>query len=267
VEIREGSLEDLAMNDARTPVCRFCGAALAHTLIDLGLSALANSYVAEGDLGRPDPRYPLHARICGNCFLVQVEDVVPTEEIFSDYAYFSSYSDTWVAHAKAYCEMAIARFGLGTATRVVEVASNDGYLLQHFMARGIPVLGIEPAANVAEVARAKEIPAEVAFFGRRTAERLAGTGVAADLIAANNVLAHVPDINDFVAGVPILLKPDGVFTVEFQHVLNVQKVQFDTICHEHFSYLSLLTFLALLPMEVGPAVIIAAAVFGTEALL
>ena len=223
------------------PACRFCGADLTQTLVDLGLSPLANSYVAESDLGRPDPRYPLHARICPECMLVQVDEVVRAEEIFSDYAYFSSYSDTWVAHAKAYAEMAIARFRLDGTSRVAEIASNDGYLLQHFVAKEVPVLGIEPAANVAEVALAKGIPTEVAFFGRETANRLASGGVRADLIAANNVLAHVPAINDFVAGVPILLKPDGVFTVEFQHLINIiQKVQFDTIYHEHFSYLSLL---------------------------
>ncbi len=224
------------------PHCNFCGAVLADTFVDLGAMALANSYLAEADLAKPEPRYPLHARVCRSCFLVQVEPAVPAEEIFSDYAYFSSYSESWVAHARAYASMAASRFGLGPDSLVAEVASNDGYLLKHFVTAGIPVLGIEPAANVAKVAEENGVRSEVAFFGKETAGRLRARGLAADLMAANNVLAHVPDLNDFVGGFPMLLKPDGVLTFEFPHLLNlINEVQFDTIYHEHFSYLSLLT--------------------------
>ncbi len=223
------------------PTCRFCSTPLVHTLVDLGATPLANAYVRLEDLDRPDPVYPLHARVCNSCFLVQVENVVPPEEIFSDYAYFSSYSVSWVAHGKAYAEMMRRRFGLDQTSEVVEIASNDGYLLQHFVSMSIPVLGVEPAANIAEVARGKGVPTEVAFFGVATARRLYDAGHAADVMAANNVLAHVPDINDFVAGVPLLLKPEGVWTIEFPHLLSLmEQVQFDTIYHEHFSYLSLL---------------------------
>lgn len=224
-----------------TGTCRSCGAPLQRTFIDLGGTPLANSYVRPEDADRPDAVYPLHARVCDSCFLVQVDDVVPPEEIFSEYAYFSSYAASWVEHARRYAEGMIARFGLSPSSKVLEIASNDGYLLQHFLPPGIPVLGIEPAANVAEAARARGVATEVAFFGRATAERLRAGGHAADLMAANNVLAHVPDINDFVAGVPILLAPQGVWTIEFPHLLNLmEQVQFDTIYHEHYSYLSLL---------------------------
>lgn len=223
------------------PRCRFCGAPLTATFVDLGETPLANSYVGEEDVatGR-DRRYPLHARVCGECFLVQVDEPVRPEAIFSDYAYFSSFSASWVDHARRYAEAMIARFRLGPETLVVEIASNDGYLLQHFHAAGIPVLGVEPAANVAPVAIAKGVPTEVAFFGRATAERLARRDVRADLVAANNVLAHVPDIRDFVAGFAFILAADGVATFEFPHLLNlIRETQFDTIYHEHFSYLSL----------------------------
>lgn len=226
---------------AGKPTCNFCGAELTDTFVDLGEMALANSYLAEADLAKPEPRYPLHARVCRSCLLVQVDLVVPAEEIFSDYAYFSSYSESWVAHARAYAQMTARRFGLGPESLVAEVASNDGYLLKHFLAAGIPVLGIEPAANVAKVAEGNGVRTAVAFFGRETAARLKADGFAADLMAANNVLAHVPDLNDFVGGFPVLLKPDGVLTFEFPHLLNLMnEVQFDTIYHEHFSYLSLL---------------------------
>ncbi len=222
------------------PACQACGAPLTRTLVDLGLSPLANSFVPPG-AREPDPAYPLHARVCDRCLLVQVDTVVAPEHIFRDYAYFSSYSESWLEHCRRYARMAIERFALSAASKVVEVASNDGYLLTNFIAAGIPCLGVEPAANVAEVARAKGVPTEVAFFGVETAQRLAAAGHAADLIAAKNVLAHVPDINDFVGGVRVLLKPDGVFTVEFPHLLNlIREVQFDTIYHEHFTYLSLL---------------------------
>ncbi len=225
----------------QTPACRFCGAPLKHDFVNLGSTPLANSYVRADEIAQGlDRSFPLHARVCGACFLVQVDAPVSSEAIFSDYAYFSSYSDSWVAHARRYADAMIERFGLGPQSLVVEVASNDGYLLQHFMARGVPVLGVEPAANVAETARAKGVPTEVAFFGRETARKLAARGLAADLTAANNVLAHVPDIGDFVAGFAEILKPDGVATFEFPHVLNlIRELQFDTIYHEHFSYLSL----------------------------
>jgi SAM-dependent methyltransferase len=224
-----------------TPHCRFCGATLEHDFVDLGSTPLANSYVTQADVAQGrDRAYPLHARVCSSCFLVQVDAPVAPDAIFSDYAYFSSYSDSWVEHARVFASAAISRFGLDSSSLVVEVASNDGYLLQHFVASGIPVLGIEPAANVAEAARAKNVPTEVAFFGSETAKRLAAQGVAADLTVANNVLAHVPDIGDFIRGFSILLKPEGVATFEFPHVLNlIGELQFDTIYHEHFSYLSL----------------------------
>jgi SAM-dependent methyltransferase len=223
-----------------TEHCRYCATPLTRVLVDLGHTALANSYAAPGTRA-PDPAYELCARVCDSCFLVQVADAVPAEAIFSDYAYFSSFSTGWLAHCEAYAGAMMQRFGLGAGSRVVEIASNDGYLLQYFVQRGIPVLGVEPAANVAEAARARGVATEVAFFGRATAERLAARGIAADLMASNNVLAHVPDINDFVAGVPLLLKPEGVWTIEFPHLLNlIELVQFDTIYHEHYSYLSLL---------------------------
>ncbi|WP_413987760.1 methyltransferase domain-containing protein [Labrys okinawensis] len=223
------------------PNCRFCATPLTTTLCDLGSMPLANDYRLPDDKN-PERSFPLHARVCPSCLLVQVDDSVPPDAIFSDYAYFSSYSDSWVAHAKRYAEAMIGRFHLGPDSLVVEIASNDGYLLQHFKAAGVPVLGVEPAANVAETARAKGIDTEVAFFGVETARRLVAEGKRADLMTANNVLAHVPDIRDFVGGFATLLKPEGVVTFEFPHVLNlIEKVQFDTIYHEHFSYLSLVT--------------------------
>ncbi len=222
--------------------CRFCHQELTRTFVDLGKTPLANSYLkAETDIAA-EKSYPLHARVCENCFLVQVEDAVPAEEIFSDYAYFSSYSDSWVEHARQYAEKLTDRLALGPSSMVMEVASNDGYLLKHFVAKSIPVLGIEPAANVVKAAEAAGVRTEVAFFGRETAKRLASQGLKADLIAANNVMAHVPDINDFIAGFEVLLAEDGVFTIEFPHLLNlINHVQFDTIYHEHYSYLSLVT--------------------------
>jgi hypothetical protein len=229
------------MSSTHSLACRFCAAPLRQTLVDLGSTPLANSYVDPAHAPAQDPAYPLCARVCGECFLVQVEDAVPAEAIFSDYAYFSSYSSTWVEHARAYTEAMRARFGLGAASLVIEIASNDGYLLRHFVAAAVPVLGVEPAANVAKAAEALGVATEVAFFGTATARRLRAAGHQADLMAANNVLAHVPDINDFVAGVPLLLKPAGVWTIEFPHLLNLlHQVQFDTIYHEHYSYLSLL---------------------------
>jgi SAM-dependent methyltransferase len=210
--------------------------------VDLGRQPLANSYLPMARAGDPEPVYPLHARVCDQCLLVQVDRVTRAESIFNEnYAYFSSFSDTWLNHCLRYADHMTERFGLGVESRVVEIASNDGYMLQYFVAKGINALGIEPAANVAEAARARGVATEIAFFNAATAARLAASGWAADLLAAKNVLAHVPDINDFVAGIPLLLKPTGVFTVEFPHLLNlIREVQFDTIYHEHFTYLSLL---------------------------
>ncbi len=228
------------------PRCRFCGAALTTTFVDLGKTPLANSYLNKIEDAAKERRYPLHARVCAECFLVQVDDVETPEAIFSDYAYFSSFAASWVEHARRYAEATTARFRLGRQSLVVEIASNDGYLLQHFRSTGIPVLGVEPAANVAAAAIAKGVPTEVAFFGRATAEALAARGFRADLMAANNVLAHVPDIRDFVAGFALLLKSDGVATFEFPHLLNlIRETQFDTIYHEHFSYLSLVAVEAI----------------------
>ncbi len=222
------------------PTCRSCGANLRLTLIDLGPMPLANAFLSSADEIAAERTYPLHARVCEQCFLVQVDDVVPPEEIFTDYAYFSSYSESWIAHAKAYAMRVTDRLNLTKDSLVVEIASNDGYLLRHFKEAGIPVLGIEPAANVAAAATAQDIPTEVLFFGKATATSLAKKHRQANLIVANNVLAHVPDINDFVAGMPQLLAPDGVVTLEFPHLQNlIEQVQFDTIYHEHFSYLSL----------------------------
>lgn len=224
-----------------TAACRFCGEALRLTFVDLGETPLANAYLTQEQLGRPEPRYPLHVRVCGACRLVQADSVATPEEIFAHYAYFSSYATSWVEHARRFAAAACGRFGLGPGSQVVEVASNDGYLLRHFIAAGVPCLGVEPAANVAEVAKAAGVPTEVRFFGRETARDLAGRGFAADLLVGNNVLAHVPDLNDFVAGLAYLLKPDGVLSVEFPHLLRlIQEVQFDTIYHEHFCYFSLL---------------------------
>jgi SAM-dependent methyltransferase len=223
------------------PACLSCGAPLSRTFADLGMSPLANNYIHPERAAAPDPLYPLHARVCDTCLLVQVDSVVSPEEIFSDYAYFSSYSESWLKHCKAFAQAMIRRLNLGAQSKVVEVASNDGYLLQYFVEAGIPVLGIDPAANVVKAAQARGVPTEVAFFGAKTAQRLRAQGEAADLLAAKNVLAHVPDINDFVQGIATLLKPQGVFTVEFPHLLNlIKEVQFDTIYHEHFTYLSLL---------------------------
>ncbi|MFO0777663.1 MAG: methyltransferase domain-containing protein, partial [Nitrospira sp.] len=220
-------------------VCRSCGAGLEHTFIDLGMSPLANSYIKPGQTNRMEPFYPLHVYVCEKCLLVQLEQFSTPQDIFSDYAYFSSFSDSWLAHARTYVDMIVDRFRFDRNSRVVEIASNDGYLLKNFVARDIPVLGVEPAANVAEVARGKGINTKVAFFGEKTARDLAGDGWGADLIIGNNVLAHVPDLNDFVRGLKVLLKPTGLITMEFPHLLQlVEQNQFDTIYHEHFSYFS-----------------------------
>jgi hypothetical protein len=225
-----------------TACCRFCGASLRHTFVDLGMSPLCESYLSAGQLNQMEPFYPLHVYVCEKCFLVQLEEYVNPVEIFTEYAYFSSYADSWLQHARKYTDLMVERFGLGASSKVVEVASNDGYLLQYFVEKKIPVLGIEPARNVARVAIDKGIPTLVEFFGRESALRLAAGGGQADLIAGNNVLAQVPDLNDFVAGLKILLKPRGVITIEFPHLMRlVAENQFDTIYHEHFSYFSFIT--------------------------
>ena len=227
--------------------CRGCGAELTRTFVDLGLSPLANSYVPAERKREGEAFYPLHAYVCDQCFLVQLEEFQSPEAIFSNYAYFSGFSTSWLRHAENYAIAMKERFDLGPQHKVVEVASNDGYLLQYFVARNIPVLGVEPARNVADAAIAKGVPTEVTFFGEKAAETLRRAGHAADLMAANNVLAHVPDILDFIGGFRILLKPEGLATFEFPHLLRmIEQNQFDTIYHEHFSYLSLGVVAALM---------------------
>jgi SAM-dependent methyltransferase len=226
---------------ASTP-CRFCGTVLRHSFVDLGVQPPANYYVRPEDAGNAERFYPLHAYVCESCLLVQLEAFQTPDQLFGDYAYFSSYSESWVRHAERYAEAMIPRLGLGADSRVVEIASNDGYLLQHFKSRGVPVLGVEPAANVAAAAEAKGIPSLVRFFGVETARAMRAAGQSADLLLGNNVLAHVPDLNDFVSGMAMILKPDGTLTMEFPHLLQlIANVQFDTIYHEHFSYFSLHT--------------------------
>jgi len=222
--------------------CRACGAPLRHSFVDLGMSPLCQTHIEPHQLNHMEPFYPLHAYVCDKCFLVQLEEFVSPQEIFTEYAYFSSYSDSWVAHAKRYTELVTERFGLGKKSKVMELASNDGYLLQHFVAKGIPVLGIEPAANVAKVAIEKGIPTTVRFFGVQSARDIVREHGHADLLLGNNVLAHVPDLNDFVGGMKIALAPGGVLTMEFPHLLRLMaENQFDTIYHEHFSYFSFIT--------------------------
>lgn len=221
--------------------CRSCGATLERTFVDLGMSPLANSYIKPDQLNRMEPFYPLHVYVCEKCLLVQLQQFSTPHDIFSDYAYFSSFSDSWLAHARAYVDMIVDRFRLDRSSNVVEIASNDGYLLQNFVSRGISALGVEPASNIAEEAKKKGIRTKVAFFGEKTALDLAADGWVADLIVGNNVLAHVPDLNDFVNGLKVLLKPTGLITMEFPHLLQLmQQNQFDTIYHEHFSYFSFL---------------------------
>lgn len=219
--------------------CRFCGSSLRYLFADLGMSPLANSYLRADQLARDEPFYPLRAYVCEECFLVQLPVFRSSEDIFSDYAYFSSYSDSWLDHAKRYAASVIDRFGLDERSQVVEIASNDGYLLQYFKAEGIPVLGIEPAQNVADVAVSAGIPTTVRMFGSDVAKNLTADGFQGNLLVGNNVLAHVPALNDFVEGMKILLAPRGVITMEFPHLMRLeQENQFDTIYHEHFSYFS-----------------------------
>ena len=228
-------------------VCRACGTPLRETFADLGMSPLANSFIHSDHADKMEPFYPLHAFVCSACRLVQLAEFETPQAIFGDYSYFSSFSDSWLRHAETYATRMIERFGIGREALVIEVASNDGYLLQYFARQGIPVLGIDPAANVAAAAKGRGIPTEVAFFGAATATRLAEAGRRPDLIAANNVLAHVPNLHDFIEGFRILLAPHGVVTFEFPHLLRlIQENQFDTIYHEHFSYLSFLVVERLL---------------------
>ena len=225
-----------------SPLCRFCGAGLRQTFVDLGMSPLCESYPTAAELRRGEVYYPLHVYICEQCFLVQLEEYESAERIFSDYAYFSSYSDSWLKHCANYCDKMTTDLGLNGQSLVVEVASNDGYLLQYFVQRGVPVLGIEPAMNVAEVAVKKGIPTLTQFFGAHLAKELAADRRCADLVLGNNVLAQVPDLNDFVEGLRILLKPEGILTLEFPHLQRlIEHNEFDTIYHEHFSYFSMLT--------------------------
>jgi SAM-dependent methyltransferase len=240
VGVRQGALEGLVMQ-ALVELCRLCGAQLRQTFAVLGSSTLANSYVEPDELDRPEPSYPLLALVCGTCFLVQLPAVVSAESIFGEYAYFSSYSESWLEHARRYVETIVERLALGPGSFVVEVASNDGYLLQYLQPLGIGVLGIEPARNVAAVARARGIPTVEEFLGREAGERLAREHGRADLVVGNNVLAHVPDLHDFTGGLRALVADDGVLTLEFPHLLRlIEKREFDTIYHEHFSYFSLM---------------------------
>ena len=226
--------------EAAAARCRSCNAALEEIFVDLGMSPLANAYIDPASALRMEPFYPLRVFVCGKCFLVQLQDFESPETIFSDYAYFSSYSTTWLEHARRYTGDMIERFGLTRQSLVMEAASNDGYLLQYFREAGIPVLGIEPARNVAEAAAQKGIPTQALFFGRETAEQLVQQGFSADLFAGNNVYAHVPNLHSFTAGIRIVLKPHGVVTLEFPHLLElIRNNQFDTIYHEHFCYFSL----------------------------
>jgi SAM-dependent methyltransferase len=228
------------MENGSSPRCRLCGAPLETTFVDLGVSPLANSDLEPDDLLRGESFYPLRVFVCEECLLVQLPVFAKPDAIFDEYAYFSSVSDSWVDHARRYVEATVGRFGLDAGSRVVEIASNDGYLLQFFVERGIPAMGVEPAANVAAAAEERGIPTVVEFFGAELGERLAAEGGVADLVIGNNVLAHVPDLHDFVEGLRRLVAPSGVITMEFPHLLRlIREKQFDTIYHEHFSYLSL----------------------------
>ena len=239
---RARNVERLGDMSLEIAACRLCGAPLAHTFVDLGMSPLCESYVPAARLDEPETFYPLHVRQCESCLLVQLPAYVAGEDIFSDYAYFSSYSDSWVAHARRYAIAMIDRLGLTSGSLVTEVASNDGYLLQHFAASGIPVLGVEPAANVAEAARARGVRTVVEFLTGETGPALSRRYGRADLVAANNVFAHVPDIRGFARGLRALVKDDGLVTLEFPHLLRlIERRQYDTIYHEHYSYLTLLT--------------------------
>jgi SAM-dependent methyltransferase len=233
--------------ETATQPCRFCGSTLRRTFVDLGMSPLCETYPAAADFKNGEVYYPLHVYTCEECFLVQLEEYEKVENIFSEYPYFSSYSYSWLKHCESYCDKMTKRFGLNGRSFVMEVASNDGYLLQYFVRQQVPVLGIEPAANVAKLAVDKGVPTLVRFFGTQVAKELAAERGGADLVVGNNVLAQVPDLNDFVEGLKILLKPSGVLTLEFPHLLRlIERNEFDTIYHEHFSYFSLLTTVRIL---------------------
>lgn len=236
-----------AERETAAPQCLFCSGALRDTVVDLGKSPLCETFLLPSQLNEMEPFYPLHAFVCRTCWLVQVEKYVSPEGIFTDYPYFSSYSDSWLAHAKRYVDDMMARFALDESSQIVELGSNDGYLLQYFVQYGVAALGVEPAANVAEVAISRGVPTEVAFFGRETAVRLRDRGVSADLVCGMNVLAQVPDVNDFVAGIAVVLAAEGVCTIEFPHLVRtVEGNQFDQIYHEHFSYFSLVAVARIL---------------------
>lgn len=234
-------LEEI-MNKTDNAVCRFCGTKIKHTFLDLGMSPFCQTHVKPDQLNEMEPFFPLHVNICEACLLVQLDEYMAPSNIFSDYAYFSSYSDSWVEHARQYVDMIIDKLSLSSESLVMEIASNDGYLLQHFVERKIPSRGVEPAANVAKEAIKKGIPTTIAFFGKATAQNLADQYGKVDLLLGNNVLAHVPDLNDFVKGMKVLLKPSGIITMEFPHLMRLmEENQFDTIYHEHFSYFSFFT--------------------------
>jgi hypothetical protein len=236
ITVQEATAGEVAMT------CRFCAAPLRHTLVDLGMSPLCESYVSRENVNKMEPFYPLHVYVCDQCFLAQLDEFVPCEEIFTEYAYFSSYAESWVEHARRYTEMMVERFNLGAGSLVCELASNDGYLLQHFVRRSVPCYGVEPARNVARVAVERGVSTITRFFGVETARDLAAEGRRADVVLGNNVLAQVPDLNDFIAGIKILMKPGGVMTIEFPHLLRlIRENQFDTIYHEHYCYFSFLT--------------------------
>ncbi|REE94028.1 class I SAM-dependent methyltransferase [Cupriavidus plantarum] len=235
-------------NHAHGAKCRACGSPLVHSMVDLGLSPVSNAFIKPEHIAQGEMFYPLHAMVCDSCWLVQLRDATPAETHFhDDYVYFSSFSTSWLEHARRYVEAMTARFGLSRSSRVMEVASNDGYLLQYFQQAGVPCLGIEPSTNTGKAARAKGIDSRELFFGERTARALCVEGWQVDLLLGNNVLAHVPDINDFVAGMPVVLKPEGVVTLEFPHLLRLlEQNQFDTLYHEHYSYLSLTALMPIL---------------------
>src|SRR5699024_7402670 len=229
-------------NDMATPKCRLCSTELTHTFVDLGMSPPCESYLDAAQIDRGETFYPLHVRVCSECLLVQLPAYIDAADIFTHYAYFSSYSDSWVAHARQFVDTAVERLSLDRDSFVVEVASNDGYLLQHTVARGIRSLGIEPAANVAEAAAGKQVPTEVFFLGQETGAKTAAQHGRADLVVANNVFAHVPDIVDFASGLRELMADTGTLTIEIPHLLRlIEGNEYDTIYHEHYSYLSLLT--------------------------
>ena len=229
------------MNELNNYQCRFCNSQLNNLFLDLGETPSANSFLKQEDLSS-EKLYPLRVFICSKCFLVQIPEIITPSELFSDYAYFSSFSDTWLEHAKDYVDMMIERFHLNHSSQIIEIASNDGYLLKYFVQKGIPVLGIEPASNVAETAIKNGVPTLKKFFNTNTANKIKEKDGLADILLGNNVLAHVPDINDFIVGMKILLKPNGIITMEFPHLLQlIENTQFDTIYHEHFSYFSFIT--------------------------